>query len=159
MPVKRYKFKAKIEAAASAGGGGAYVLFPYDLETEFGRKGRVPVKALLNGVPYTGSLMMYGRPEAMLGVLKAVRAEMGKDIGDTIAVELWRDEAERKIEAPAEFAARMKREGLREFFDGLSYTHQKEYVRWVSEAKREETRARRLEKAVEMLRAKVKTPG
>ena len=86
MPVKRYKFKAKIE---DAGRGGACVLFPYDLEAEFGRRGRVPVKALLDGVPYTGSLMKYGRPEPMLGVLKAVRAQMGKDVGDTIAVELW----------------------------------------------------------------------
>ena len=154
--MKRYKFRAKIE---DAGGGGACVLFPHDMEAEFGRKGRVPVKALLEGVPYTGSLMEYGHSRPMLGVLKGVRAQMGKDVGDTIAVELWQDAAERKVEVPEHFAKRMKQEGLLSFFSGLSYTHQKEYVRWVSEAKREETRVRRLEKAVEMLRAKVKTPG
>jgi uncharacterized protein YdeI (YjbR/CyaY-like superfamily) len=53
----------------------------------------------------------------------------------------------------------MKKEGLLTFFESLSYTHRKEYCRWIREAKKEETRARRLEKAVEMLRDKVKTPG
>ncbi len=53
----------------------------------------------------------------------------------------------------------MKKEGLLPFFESLSYTHRKEYCRWVSEAKKEETRAKRLEKAVVMLRDKVKTPG
>jgi hypothetical protein len=51
--MKKYKFTAKIEAGD---GGGAYVLFPYDTETEFATKGKVPVKATFNGVPYTGSL-------------------------------------------------------------------------------------------------------
>jgi uncharacterized protein YdeI (YjbR/CyaY-like superfamily) len=45
------------------------------------------------------------------------------------------------------------------FFEGLSYTHRKEYCRWIAEAKKEETRARRLARAVEMLREGVRTPG
>ena len=68
--MKRYKFKARIE---SAGGGGAYVLFPYDTEKEFGTKARVPVKALFDGVAYRGSLVKYGRPEHMLPILKNIR--------------------------------------------------------------------------------------
>ena len=40
--MKKYKFKAKIEAGDA---GGAYVLFPYDTEKEFATKGKVPVKA------------------------------------------------------------------------------------------------------------------
>jgi len=57
--MKKYKFKAKIEAGD---GGGAYVLFPYDTGTEFATKGKVPVKATFDGVPYTGSLFKYGKP-------------------------------------------------------------------------------------------------
>jgi len=41
----------------------------------------------------------------------------------------------------------------------LVFTHRREYVGWIEEAKREETRARRVAKAVEMLRKGVKTPG
>jgi uncharacterized protein YdeI (YjbR/CyaY-like superfamily) len=45
------------------------------------------------------------------------------------------------------------------FFEKLSYTHQKEYCRWIVEAKKEETRLRRLEKAIDLLKKGVKTPG
>ena len=153
--MKTYKFKAKIEGAD----GGAYILFPYDVEKEFGTKGKVPVKATFNGVPYTGSLIKYGSPLHMLGVLKAIRGQLGKKPGDTVEVVLWKDEEERTPDVPPEFEKLMKKEGLLPSFEKLSYTHRKEYCRWITEAKKEETRSRRLEKAVEMLRNGVKTPG
>jgi uncharacterized protein YdeI (YjbR/CyaY-like superfamily) len=46
----------------------------------------------------------------------------------------------------------MKKEGLLPFFAGLSYGHRREYCRWIAEAKKEETRLKRLEKAIEMPR-------
>jgi uncharacterized protein DUF1905 len=74
-PMKKYKFKARIEAGDR---GGAYVLFPYDVEKEFGTRGRVPVKAVIEGVEYRGSLMKYGFPQHFLGVEKAIRQQIGK---------------------------------------------------------------------------------
>lgn len=53
----------------------------------------------------------------------------------------------------------MKKEGLLATFEKLSYTHRKEYCRWIAEAKKEETRSSRIAKAVEMLREGIKTPG
>src|ERR1700754_1091262 len=149
--MKTYKFKAKIEASDS---GGAYVLFPYDTEAEFASRGKIPIRATFNGVPYAGSLMACGGPHHMLGVLKAIREEIGKGPGDTIDVEVWRDHAARTVEVPDAFKKRMKEEGLLPFFETLSFTHRKEYCRWIAEAKKEETRLKRLEKAVEMLRKK-----
>jgi len=154
--MKKYKFKAKIQPG---NGGGAYVFFPYDAEKEFGRKGQVPVKATFDGVPYTGSLFKYGQPQHMLGVLKAIRDKLGKAPGDTVDVELWRDEDERTVEISPELQKLLKKEGLLPVFEKLSYTHRKEYCRWITEAKKEENRLRRLEKAVGMLRSGVKTPG
>jgi hypothetical protein len=86
--MKKYKFKAKIEAG---GGGGAYVLFPYDTEKEFATKGKVPVKAAFNGISYAGSLIKYGKPLHVLGMPKAIREQIGKGPGDTIEVVVWRD--------------------------------------------------------------------
>jgi hypothetical protein len=154
--MKRYKFKAKIEASD---GGGAYVLFPYDTEEEFATRGKVPVKATLNGMPYEGSLMTCGGSHHMLAVLKAIRQQIGKGPGDIIAVEVWKDEASRALEVPASFNKLMKEEGLLPFFEGLSHTHRKEYCRWIAEARKEETQLKRLEKAIEMLRNGVRTPG
>jgi hypothetical protein len=154
--MKKYKFKARVE---SESGGGAYILFPYDTEKEFGTKGRVPIQATFDDVPYTGSLIKYGHPQHMLGLLKTIREQIGKQPGDTISVELWKDEAPRTVEVPAAFAAAMKKAGLLSAFEKLSYTHRKEYCRWITEAKKEETRTARLTKAIEMLKKGIKTPG
>jgi hypothetical protein len=154
--MKQFKFKATIEAAD---GGGAYVLFPYDVEKEFGTRGQVPVNITFDGVPYTGTMVKYGCPQHMLPLLKAIREQIGKAPGDTVAVVLERDESERTVEVPPELTKLLKKERLLPVFEKLSYTHRKEYCRWIAEAKKEVTRQTRIAKAVEMLRAGVKTPG
>lgn len=153
--MKKYRFKAKIRAGDR---GGAYVLFPFDVEKEFGTKGKVPVKATFNGVRYAGSLIKYGNPLHMLPMLKAIREQTGTAPGDTVEVELWKDEEARAIELPADLSEAMNREGVTPLFDRLSYTHKREYCRWITDAKRDETRRKRLEKGVEMLKRGVKTP-
>lgn len=154
--MKQYKFNATIQ---EAGTGGACVLFPYDVEQEFGTRGQVPVKVTYDGVPYTGTMIKYGRPQHMLPVLKAIRDQIGKGPGDTVSVTVHRDDTIRTIEIPPAFKVVLKREGLLDFFEKLSYTHRKEYIRWITEAKKEETRATRAVKAIEMLRKGTKTPG
>ncbi len=112
-----------------------------------------------DGVPYSGSLIKYGNPQHMLPMLKAIREQVGKAPGDTVSVELWKEDAPRTLEAPAELKEAMRKGGVTSFFDQLSYTHRKEYCRWITDAKKEETRLRRLEKAVEMLKKGVRAPG
>jgi uncharacterized protein YdeI (YjbR/CyaY-like superfamily) len=117
------------------------------------------VKATFDGVAYAGSLMACGGPQHMLGVLKAIREQIGKGVGDAIDVVVARDEAERTVDIPTPFKELMKKEGVFPFFEQLSYTNRKEYCRWISDAKREETRLKRLGKAIAMLRQGVRTPG
>ena len=135
------------------------MLFPYDTGKEFATKGKVPVKATFDGVPYAGSLFKYGKPLHMLGMPKAIREQIGKSPGDTLEVVVWKDEEVRTVEVPAKFKKLMKKEGLLPVFKELSYTYRKEYCRWITEAKKEETRLKRLEKAIEMLKKGVSTPG
>jgi hypothetical protein len=154
--MNKYKFKAEIQ---TGDGGGAFVAFPYDVEREFETRGRVAVKATFDGVPYTGSLHKYGQSQHMLGLLKAIREQIAKGPGDTIEVVVWKDEGERTVPVPAPFEELMKEGGVLSFFDQLSYTHRKEYCRWITQAKKEETRSKRLLKAIEMLKSGVRTPG
>ncbi len=154
--MKKYRFSAEIQAGD---GGGAFVFFPYDVEKEFGTEGRVAVRATFDGVPYTGSLMKYEHPQHMLGILKTIREQIGKGLGDSIEVVVWKDEAVRTVAIPARFEELMRKDGLLSFFEQLSYTHRKEYCRWITAAKKEETRLKRLEKAIEMLKKGVRTPG
>ena len=135
------------------------MLFPYDTGKEFATKGKVPVKATFDGVAYTGSLIKYGHPLHSLGMPKAIREQIAKNPGDTLEVVVWRDEGVRTVKVPAPFENLMKKEGLLPVFKKLSYTHRKEYCRWITEAKKEETRLKRLGKVIEMLKQGVRTPG
>lgn len=145
-----YTFSATIH---DAGGGGCYVEIPLDVKATFG-KSRVPVHATLGGLPYTGTLVKMGGPCHILPVLKAIREQLGLKPGDTLTCTIAEDTTPRTVAIPADvqqlLAAHPQQEA---FFASLSYTHQREYVRWIEEAKRPETRQRRLEKTLEMLQA------
>jgi hypothetical protein len=151
-----YKFQATIQPAEHGHG---FVFFPYDTQEEFGTRAQIRVKATFDGVPYAGSLVKYALPQHMLPVVKTILAQIGKGPGDTVSVVLERDETERTVDVPPEFAKAMKKAAVLATFEELSYTHRKEYCRWITGAKKEETRQNRIAKGVEMLRKGVKTPG
>ena len=154
--MKKYKFKATIQAGD---GGGAMIFFPFNVEKEFGTTGKVQVEVLLDGVASSESLFRYGYPQHMIGVRKAIREQIGKKPGDTIEVVLWKDEEPRILEVPSEFLKMLQDENLLAFFETLSYTQRRQYCRWISDAKRTETRVGRLNKAISLLGKGIKTPG
>ncbi|MBY4971918.1 DUF1905 domain-containing protein [Streptococcus suis] len=86
---KVYEFQAVIYPVPDKGG--AYIIFPYDIRQEFG-KGRVKVHATFDGHPYDGSIVNMGIKDEegnicyILGIKKAIRAEIGKQPGDTVFV-------------------------------------------------------------------------
>jgi bacteriocin resistance YdeI/OmpD-like protein/uncharacterized protein DUF1905 len=146
---KKHTFTSTIQ---NAGGGGAFVEVPFDVEAAFGSK-RPRVKAMIEGVPYRGILTRMGTECHLLVVLKEIRAQIGKTFGDEVTITVEPDTEPRVIEIPAELKKAFKTEKeAKAFFDKLSYTHQREYVMWINEAKREETRLNRIAKAIEMLK-------
>jgi hypothetical protein len=139
------------------GGGGAFVEIPFDVEKEFGSK-RPRVRAMIEGVPYRGILSRMGTEYHMLIILKDIREKIGKTFGDEVTITVEPDTEPRMIEIPAELKKLFRTEKeAKAFFDKLSYTHQKEYVTWINEAKREETRQNRIAKTIEMLKIGKKT--
>lgn len=78
-----YTFEAVIKKVPDIDG--AYIEFPYDVKKEF-NKGRVKVEATFDGVPYNGSLVKMKTPCHIIGIRKDIRAKIGKQAGDTIAV-------------------------------------------------------------------------
>ena len=147
MSRKEREFDATIEAA---GRGGAAVAVPFDVREVFG-SGRPRVRALIDGHEYRGSIANMGRGH-VLGVRKDVRAAIGKDIGDRVHVVVELDTEERVVTVPEELARTLAGNRVaKERYGRLSYTHRKEYARWVGEAKKEETRDRRAERAIEMI--------
>jgi bifunctional DNA-binding transcriptional regulator/antitoxin component of YhaV-PrlF toxin-antitoxin module len=131
------------------------ITVPFDVEEVFGAK-RVPVKATVNGAEYRGSVVRMGG-KYMLGIPKAFREAAGIKAGDNIVVTLEKDAAERAVNVPEDLAALLKKnKDAAKAWEKLSYTHRKEHARAIEDAKKPETRARRIEKAIEMLLAKKK---
>jgi hypothetical protein len=146
---KKHTFRAVIE---NAGGGGAYVQVPFDVEQVFGKK-RVPVKTTINGEPYRGTLVRMGEPHHILIVLKEIRQKIGKDFGDEVEVVLEEDTQARIVEIPGDLYQVLDHAPVaKAVFEKMSYTHQREYVRYILDAKRESTRRDRIAKTIEMLK-------
>jgi Bacteriocin-protection, YdeI or OmpD-Associated/Domain of unknown function (DUF1905) len=113
---------------------------------------RFPVVATVNGHTWRTTVTRT-RGEFLLGLNAEVRKAAGAEAGDTVSVELALDTAPREVAVPAALAAALKGDkAARDAFDALSYTHRKEYARWIEEAKREETRERRVGQALAMLK-------
>ena len=124
---------------------------PTEVVGALGGKGRIPVTATFDGVPYRGSIVRMGGG-AVLGVRKAIMAEAGVTVGDSITVVVRNDEGPREVEVPDDLAEALARNGAaRAAFEGLSFSHKREYVRSITEAKRPETRARRIGLTIEQL--------
>jgi len=153
--MKEYRFTATIIKNPTVDSG--YIEFPYDAEKEFGRKGQIKVKAYFDGFEYRGSLVRMGHPCHIIGLNKKVRDAIGKGPGDTVDVLIIEDTEERVVEVPADFAAALnKNKKAMEIFEKMSFTHRREYVEWITSAKKVETRENRINKAVEMILDKKK---
>jgi uncharacterized protein DUF1905/bacteriocin resistance YdeI/OmpD-like protein len=152
----RTRFQATLRPSGR-GGGGHLVEVPDEVVAALGGKGRIPVKASFNGVPYRGSIVRMGGV-MMLGVTKAIMAEAGAGPGDAIDVVVENDEAPREVEVPTELRKALERNrAAAAVWDGLSFSHRREYVGHIVEAKREETRARRVERTIEALTERAAT--
>ena len=132
--------------------GGAFVEVPPEVVAALGGGGRIKVRARFDGIDYDGSVVSMGGAK-VIGVLKAIRTQLDKRPGDTVTVELERDDAERVVTVPDDLAAALGKAKARKAFDALSYSHQREYVLWIDDAKKPETRARRIAQAVEKVRS------
>jgi hypothetical protein len=134
-------------------GAGTFILVPRDAHEKLGLKGRPKVQAVIAGHPYRGSLMPMGDGTFCLGVLKAIQESAGIKRGDTVSVELALDNAPRVVEPPSDLARALARDRkLAAAWDRLSYTDKKEVARGLEEAKKPETRERRLGSALARLR-------
>ena len=141
----------RFETVLAAEDGGVFFEVPLDVPAALGRA-RAPVRGTINGHPFRSTVAVYGG-RSYLPVNKALRDAAGVAAGDAVVVELEADDQPRTVDPPPDLAGALAADPeARAAFDGLSFTHQREYAQWVAEAKRQATRRRRVEQAVQMLR-------
>lgn len=113
-------------------------------------RGRVPVCITYRGEQYRTSISIYRG--AWMMVVNAEMRSGGLVPGDTYSVDINHDTDARTVEVPTDLAAALRKAKLTAAFEALSYTHRREHVRAIEEAKRPETRARRIDAAIAKLR-------
>jgi hypothetical protein len=135
------------------GPAGAFVLSDEQVSAVGEGRKTFPVRVGVNGVSLPLRLARMGG-ENLIGLARAAREQAGVSIGSSYRVEIVAEAGERSVEVPEDLAAALAGDAAaRGAFEALAYSHRKEYVRWITEAKREATRAQRVAKTVEMVRA------
>ncbi|MDO9357347.1 MAG: YdeI/OmpD-associated family protein [Solirubrobacteraceae bacterium] len=144
-----------ITATLEPRGPAAAIVLTDEQVAEIGQGAKTPaVTVTVNGDYTFAGRIGRMKGETLLGFNKAVREAAGVEAGQTITVEVTLETAPREVELPDDLKAGLEAEpGALDAFAALAPSHRKEYVRWVTEAKREETRAKRVAEAVPMIAA------
>ena len=123
------------------------------LRKNYSAKGQVKIKAIFDGkVEYRGSLAKMKSDCHILGLTQDIRKQLGKTFDDEVLVNLIEDKEERTVDIADDIAFVFnKNPDAKKRFDAMSYTHRKEYIRWIEEAKKPETRENRKIKMIEMI--------
>jgi hypothetical protein len=145
------KFKASIEGMNDKGAW-AMLRFPLNVSKKLGTKARVAVKGSVNGFAIRTSAFPNGDGSHHIMFNKEMRAGSKAEIGDTVLVEVELDAAERTPLVPPELKRAIDANaGAKKVWNGITPRAKEEWVEWIASAKKEETRTRRVEKAVERL--------
>ena len=144
----RKEFKAKLKGDETRKDASAAFTLPFDTRDVWG-KAKVPVKVTINGYTWRSTVGNRGGIQYIV-VNAEARRSAGVKAGDFVNIALEPDAEKREIEIPARLQKALGTK-LTEKLNTLSFTHKKEFIVWYSEAKQEETRARRIEKMKQML--------
>ena len=112
---------------------------------------RPAVAVTVNGYAFRSAVGVMGG-KSLIPFSSEHRKASGLNGGDPITVDIEMDLAPREVTVPEDFATALDAAGLRTAFDTLAFSHRKEHVRAIDEAKTADTRARRIEKAIEKLK-------
>lgn len=147
MPTKTFK------TTIARNGSMCFIPITFDPKAVFGRV-RAPVRVTLNGYTYRSTIAAMGGPPCV-PLRRSNREAAGVEGGETLEVRLALDTDVREVKPPADFTSALKAappawHRWRE----LSYSHQREYAEAIEDAKKPDTRARRIEAAVRAIRAR-----
>jgi len=149
--MEKYNFEA-ILIRPEGVGTWTYVDIPLDLRKLFDAKGQVKVKGTINSYPFRSTALPHGDGMHYLVVKKPIRDSIQFQEGGKVEVVLELDTDARQVDVPDDLeSAFINNPKARAAYDRMAYSHQKEYVDWILQAKRAETRQKRIKEAVQGL--------
>ncbi len=144
------KFKTTLD---SVDGGGFVVNISKEILFQLGGgKRRIPVNVNIEGVSYKSTIVTMGNDEFFFPVRKEIRQQIPKNSNEEIEVAVSVDLEQRVVDIPDEIMESfLLLPPTLEYFRTLSYTYQKELVNYVMQAKRLETKNKRLLKMIDWI--------
>jgi Bacteriocin-protection, YdeI or OmpD-Associated/Domain of unknown function (DUF1905) len=143
------RFRTTIEQAGKTATG---IRVPSEIVEALGAGRKPPVRVTINGHTYRSTVASRAG-QFLVGVSAENRASAGVAGGDEVDVDIELDTEPRVVTVPADLAAALdSHPAARRFFEGLSYSQKQWFVLPIEGAKQTETRERRVEKAIGMLR-------
>src|SRR5215467_10061005 len=139
------KFQCKIGTAGSQSL--TFISIPFDVKKVFG-KARVPVKLTINEFTYRTTICVMGG-KYCVPLRKSNREAAGVKAGDVVEISVAVDTEARLVDVPADLKRFLVANNVWELFEKRSYSHKKEFVQWITEAKKEETRTARKQRMVQ----------
>ena len=144
-------FDAELELHGADGG--VFLTVPFNVADVYGTRAQLHVRGTIDGFPFRLTLAPASEGKHIMVVRKEIRNAIDKTWGSTVHVVLAPDTEERSVVIPDDLAQALNSAGLYNTFDKLTYTHRKEYARWIERAKKPETRMKRLREAIELIKA------
>jgi hypothetical protein len=136
----------------ASGGNNVGIVVPEDVVLSFGRGRRVPVVVTIDGgSSYRNTITSMGG-QFLISFNAETRAATGRGAGDDVEVRLDVDDAPRSVDVPAALAEAFRSHpAAAERWAALSYSKQKAHALAIEGAKAQETRARRVQRALDSL--------
>jgi hypothetical protein len=149
--LSQQKFTATL-LAMGPGGAWTHLQIPFDVVSVYGTRSRVSVSGTINDFPFQSSIFPDGEGGFHLMVNKAMQVGAGAKSGDEVEVVMYLDTAERTVEIPADMEKALKKnQPAKANFAKMAPGARKEYVEWITGAKQQQTRERRIEKALTLI--------
>jgi uncharacterized protein YdeI (YjbR/CyaY-like superfamily) len=146
------RFECRLESDQDA----CFIRVPPEVLTTLGQRKRAPVRVTINAYTYRTTIAVYAG-KSYIGVRREVREAAAVKAGDQLMVGLEYDAELRTVDLPEGLRAALQTDArAAAAFERLSYTRKKEFVEWVTGAKRADTQRRRMEQAVAMLRGQAR---
>ena len=152
----KIRFKAKLLRPAAPGKGNSWTFFvlPKNASAKLPTRSKMTVEGTINGYPFKATLEPDGQRSHWFKVNKKLRVAAGADVGDTVTLEITSSGEEPEPKVPADLrkalAAATKARAL---WSDITPIARRDWIHWITSAKRPETRARRIDNACKMLSA------
>ena len=155
-------FKAKLfrPAESEKGGSWSFLILPKDASAKLPSRSMTAIEGTINGFPFQATLEPDGQKSHWLKVDRKLREAAGAEPGDVVTLEIAPAAEEPEPEVPADLRKALAAVApkARAFWSDITPIARRDWIHWITSAKQEETRARRINNACSMLAAGKRRP-